>query len=425
MKDIKDRVLTREEVDKRNSPFFVLDGALFRAGFEYINAFTIVSVFIHTITGSVVLAGLSQFMQTFFMQLGRFVTAPKIHTIKNQAMYIAKINILSRIMWLVLSIMLFMNVDTNIIIVMLFVTIAISWFINGSIWPVFEDMLARTILPRRRSVVIGNRELFGGLTAFLGSFVIKQILGSTLTVNIKYGILFSLGFFFLLSAGMSFIKMKDTNYKIDKNPMSLLKVLKSIRKILHDDRNYRWYLIMRCTWLVVDSALLWTLIAVKSVGDLDDITVSYLLIAQIVGRIIGAAIWGRIAQKQGSRNAIIVAHVINIFIAISVIVAISQASIPIAIYMAVCFVVGLSTPAVMVNFVYFSQTTHTRKRPRFMTIESAVSMPLAFVSYLFGIIAKNFGFVPIYVVLIFGSLLILMIALFKLLKPSEMLSIDS
>jgi hypothetical protein len=89
-------------------------------------------------------------------------------------------------------------------------------------------------------------------------------------------------------------------------------------------------------------------------------------------------------------------------------------------YIAICFVVGLSTPAAILNFVYFAETTHMTKRPRFMTIESAVSLPLAFVSYLFGVVAEFFGFVPIYATLIAGSFCILMIALFKLLKPHEM-----
>ena len=188
------QTLTPKSVDKRNFFLLTVDGILFRAGFEYINAFTIVSVFVHTLTGSVMLAGLSQFIQTFSLQLGRFITAPKMHTIKDQPRYIRRINIAARIMWLVMSMMLFFDVNTRILVPLLFLTIAVSWSLNGSIWPVFEDILARTILPRRRSMLLGNRDLFGGIAAFLGSFVIKQVLSADMAVNVKYGILFSLGF---------------------------------------------------------------------------------------------------------------------------------------------------------------------------------------------------------------------------------------
>lgn len=371
-------LLTRSEVDKKNFSLSVINGIAFRAGFEYVNAFTIVSVFIHTLTGSVMLAGLSQFVQTFFMQLGRFVTAPKIHTIKNQPIYMAKINFYSRFLWLVLSVMLFMNVSNNILIPALFVTIAVSWFLGGKVWPVFEDHFARTILPRRRSELLGYRELLGGLAAFVGAFVVKQVLGSGLEFNNKYGILFSLGFIFLFVSGLPLYKMKDPYHKVDENPMSLLKVLRNTRKILREDSNYKWYLTMRCIWIITDSALLWTLIAVKTAGNLSDVTISYMLISQIVGRLGGGLLWGKVAKRSGSRTTIIIAHVINILIAISMIIIIGQNNVSNMIYMMINFIVGLSTPSVMAAFVYFSETTQIRKRPRFMTIESAISMPLAF-----------------------------------------------
>jgi hypothetical protein len=89
------------------------------------------------------------------------------------------------------------------------------------------------------------------------------------------------------------------------------------------------------------------------------------------------------------------------------------------IYITISFIVGIITPSVMLNFVYFSETTHMMKRPVFMTIEGIVSMPLAFVSFLFGVWAEKEGFVPIYSILIAGVFAILTIAMFKLLKKHE------
>ena len=383
MKEKDGKIYTREEVDKNNFSLSVINGTLFRAGFEYVNAFTIISVFIHTLTGSVALAGLSQFVQTFFSQLGRVVTAPRIHTIKNQPKYMGKANLGGRFMWLVLAMMLFLNLKTEIMIPCLFVIIAISWYIGGILWPVFDDHFARTILPRRRGELLGARELGGGIAAFAGSFVVKVVLGSEMAFNNKYGLLFLLGFVFLLSSGIPLFAMKDINHKVDDDPMPLSRIIKNIKSIIIEDKNYRWYLLMRCIWIVTDSALLLSLIAVKESGNLSDLTVSYLLIAQITGRIGGGVLWGQIAKRSGSRNSIIIIQICNILASAAMIAIVSQTNVPTFIYIAISFVAGIITPAVLMNFVYFSETTHMTKRPVFMTVEGLISMPLAFISYLF------------------------------------------
>ena len=416
---ISEEVLGNKEVDKRNFTLSVFNGTLFRAGFEYVNAFTIISVFIHTLTGSVALAGLSQFVQSFSSQLGRVLCAPRIHTIKNQPVFMGKMNLGARFMWFALAAMLFFDVKQSILIPCIFIIIFISWFLGGVIWPVFDDHFARTILPRRRSELLGTRELWGGIAAFAGSFVVKQVLGSGMEFHNKYALLFLLGFLFLFSSGFFLYAMKDVERKVDNNPMPLGEIVKNIRNILSEDRNYRWYIVMRSIWVITDSALLLSLIAVKSSGNLSDITVSYLIIAQIIGRICGGFMWGKVGKFSGSRNAIIMVQLCNIAAAAAMMAVVGHSSISTFIYVAVSFAVGIITPAVMLNFVYFSETTHMQKRPVFMTVEGVISMPLTFVSYIFGAVAEKFGFVPIYSALIIGSLSILAIAVFKLLKKHE------
>jgi hypothetical protein len=101
------------------------------------------------------------------------------------------------------------------------------------------------------------------------------------------------------------------------------------------------------------------------------------------------------------------------------IMIVGQSGVSTLIYIVISFVAGVMTPAVMLNFVYFAETTHITKRPVFMTVEGIISMPLAFVSFLFGAWAEKAGFVPMYSILIAGAVLILAIAVFKLLKPHE------
>ncbi len=419
MKDKITPVYTREEVDKRNFTLSTVNGTLFRAGFEYINAFTVLSVFIHTLTGSVALAGLSQFFQSFFSQLGRVINAPRIHTIKKQPIFMGNLNLIARLGWFFLALMMFLDVGKNVLIPTMFIIIAVSWFCGGMMWPVFEDHFARTILPRRRSELLGAREFWGGVAAFIGSFVVKQVLGSHMQFNNKYGLLFLLGFVFLISSGFTFYSMRDINHSVDSNPMPLSAIFKNIRSILSEDKNYRWYLLMRTIWIVTDSALLLSLIAVKEVGNLDDMVVSYLLIAQIIGRIGGGVLWGKVAKISGSRNAIITVQILNIIAAAAMIAVVGSSNVSTLVYIIVSFAVGVITPGVMLNFVYFSETTHMKKRPVFMTVEGIISMPLAFVSYLFGKLSESVGFVPIYSILIAGACMIFAIAFFKLLKRHE------
>jgi hypothetical protein len=393
-------VLSYEQVDKKNFSLSIINGIAFKAGFEYVNSFTIVSVFIHSLTGSVALAGLSQFIQTFARQFGRLIKSSKIHSIKNQPLYMGKVNIYSRALWIIISLMLLLNVPQNILIPSIFIIMSISWVLCGLTWPVFEDHLVRTILPRRRSELLGYRELLGGAAAFLGTLIIKSVLGSTLSFNEKYAILMFLGSFFLLASAIPLFIMKDPYHKVDKNPMPLFKIIKNTGNIVKKEKDYKWYLIARSIWVITDCALLYSIVATKSIGNLNDIIVSYMIIAQIVGRLVGGMFWGKVAKKQGSRISILIAQGVNVVIAIIMIVVLKMQNISNIFYIAINFIVGISIPAVLVSFIYVSEITPSPKRPKFMVIESAVLLPLSFASYLFGIIAEKFGFISIYVILI-------------------------
>ena len=134
---------------------------------------------------------------------------------------------------------------------------------------------------------------------------------------------------------------------------------------------------------------------------------------------------GKAAKKSGSRISIILVQAMNIIIAFIIIFILKLDNVSNIIYMLINFIVGLSMPAVLIAFVYFSEIASVKHRPKFMTIESIISMPLAFASYLFGMIAQRAGFIPIYIILIIGASIIGIIAIFKLLKPKEISSIGS
>ena len=257
------------------------------------------------------------------------------------------------------------------------------------------------------------------MAAFIGSFMVKQVLGSGMQANIKYGLLFLFGFIFLTGSGIPLLAMKDIDYRAEDNPVPLACIFRNIRKIIKEDRNFKWYLAMRFIWIITDSALFLSLIALKEIGNLGDLVVSCLIIAQIMGRIIGGILWGKAAKTKGSRNSVIVIQISNILTAAEMIAIVSSGCVSNIIYIIISLIVGVITPSVMLNFVYFSETTHMTKRPVFMTIEGIISMPLAFVSFLFGAWAEKSGFVPIYSILIVGAASILAIAVFKLLKKHE------
>lgn len=416
--------LSSSDVDKNNFKLLVIDGVLFKTGFQCVNAFTIISVFIHSLTGSVVLAGFAQFIQTFFMQLGRFVKSPKVHAIKNQHIYICKINTIAKCLWILLSVILFLDVPQSIILPLLFIALAVSWYMSGMTGPVFEDLLVRTILPRRRSELLGYREVFGGIAAFLTSLVAKAIIGSDIVINSKFGILFFIGGIFMASSAVPLSLLKDPYHKVDNNPASLFSVLKSTGKVLKQQINFRWYLLVKSIWVITDCALLLAIVTVKSVGNLSDVTVSYMIIAQVIGGLCGGVLWGKMAKIQGSRFAIIIVQVIKVVLALAMILILRLDNVTNFVYILIIFLIGLSLPSALVTFVYFSEITPNHLRPKFMAIQTSITMPLAFASYLFGVIADKAGFVSIYAISVIGAIIILAIAIFKLLKPKEIIAIE-
>jgi hypothetical protein len=416
--------LSRTDVDKNNFRLFVIDGILFKTGFQCVDAFTIVSVFIHSLTGSVVLAGFAQFIQTFFMQLGRFVKAPRVHAIKKQHLYICKVNTIAKSLWILLSVIIFLDVPQSIILPLLFIALAVSWYMSGMTGPVFEDLLVRTILPRRRSELLGYREVFGGIAAFLASLVAKAIIGSNIIINSKFAILFLIGGIFMASSAAPLSLLKDPYHKVDNNPASLFSVLKSTGKVLKQQINYKWYLVVKSIWVITDCALLLTIVAVKSVGNLNDVTVSYMIIAQVVGGLCGGVLWGKMAKIQGSRFAIIIVQMIKAILALIMIFILRLDNVTNFVYILIIFFIGLSLPSALVTFVYFSEITPDQLRPKFMAIQTSITMPLAFASYLFGLIADKAGFTSIYTISVVGATAILLIAITKLLKPNEISAIN-
>ncbi|HAZ63219.1 MAG TPA: hypothetical protein DCZ72_06375 [Armatimonadetes bacterium] len=284
------------------------NGVLFRLYFEVFNPKRVIAAFLTELTGQEWVVGLALAAPVLFAAVPTLYYSYRMETAPQRMPYYA---LGARIKWmsqLALLLSVFLLAGNPLLLALLFVVTYGAFGLGDAMGiPAFGDVVARTILPRRRGRLFGFRVAIGGVLALAIGVLISWALRDPppLAFPFNYLLLFGIAFVFLVAAQFMFMRVHEPALRHQlEAPPPLRRYLGNAWRMMLADRNARYYILYRNL-----SPLAWTpaafLIpyALKELG-MSGAVVGYIVTTSVIASSISNLFWGSMGDRRGNHQVI-------------------------------------------------------------------------------------------------------------------------
>ena len=417
------------QVKRRNKIILFIQGALMNLGFSFISPSGVTSVFLETFTGSVFVASLANAVRMSGLHIGQMFYGTRAHRVKNVPRWLVSRSLVIRLFFFTVVPLLILRINPVAVGYIFLVIFGLRYMVEGGIDLVYRDLFCRLIDPEDRGALIGSRTAVGSALALISSSIIAVILASKMNINDQYALIYGLGIsvFILTTFVLAFIKDKPRPQVDDKKAMGFLKLVKlsamtlRSRNLTPPQKNYVGFTIFRILQTFANAGIVLSLVLIKRAGDLTPAQVGMLIFVQTVGRFVGGFLWGRISKKLGNKRTIIIAQIVTVPIRLISILILILAHPPVVLSWALAVMAGLMGTSFVGATAYLMDTLPEKSRTYYYSMDGLVSLPLAFVNALFGLLAQSFGFLPLQIATLVLGVLSIGVAAAMLKQREELL----
>ncbi len=289
---------------KRNFFANLMDAGFWFFGDSFVAAYTILPVFVSTLTDSPVLIGLIPALEGAGWFLPQLFLARHLEGQNRRLPLVLKLGIFDRLPYLLLALATFflLKLNPKVAIVLFFIIYGIKVFSSGLVALPWQELIATVIPVSHRGRYWGFALILGKTLGMIGA-VVSGLMLSNLAYPQNYAFMFVVGF--ICVAISYFFLTRNIEPEINRpGSVSDFKVWERIRGILASDRNFRIYLLNR--GVVFLSFMGLGFVTVYGLQRFS-LPISYSAVftaVMLVSEIVGYGIWGTIGDKDGYKRVI-------------------------------------------------------------------------------------------------------------------------
>jgi MFS family permease len=291
---------------KRNYFANLMDAGFWFLGDSFAAAYTIMPVFMSTLTDSPILIGLIPALEGAGWFLPQLFLARFLEDKNRRLPIVLKLGFLDRIPFLFLAVgaLLIPKVNKGVAVALVLIIYAIKTFSSGFVALPWQELIATVIPVSHRGRYWGSSLVLGKLMGMVGAAMTGFLLIS-IAYPTNYAYMFGLGFI-CVSISFAFLTLNiepeiERSISPDNKNLSLWK---RMGKILSADKNFLKFLINR--GLVFLSFMGLGFITVYGIQQfhLPLSHSAYFTIVMLVAEVIGFGIWGYMGDKNGYKNVL-------------------------------------------------------------------------------------------------------------------------
>ena len=297
---------------KRNLFANLMDACFWFFGDSFAAAYTIMPVFISTLTDSPILIGLIPALDGAGWFLPQLFLARTLEG-KNRRMPIVRfLGLFDRIPFFFLALGAFFipQLDKNIALILIIVIYAIKTFSGGLVALPWQELIATVIPVSHRGRYWGYSLILGKLMG-LGGAAISGILLISITYPYNYATMFLIGFC-AVSISYIFLNMNIEPEIPRQNSKETIRLLSRIKDVLSKDKNFLIYLFNRGFIFLAGMALAFITVYAINTYNLPISQSATFTAVMLVSEIIGFGIWGNLGDRSGYKRVIEISNLILI-----------------------------------------------------------------------------------------------------------------
>lgn len=401
---------TQDRAVKRNLPFNfrvnLIDGAFFGFAIGFASFTTIIPLFVATLTNSAILIGLIPAIHNVGWQVPQLFVAPRI---TRQSLYkplVVLLTIHERVPFLGLAIVALAipRISTQLALVFIFLLLIWQGLGGGLSAAPWQSMIGKIIPAEMRGTFFGIQSsaanLLASISAVIAGWIIQQI-RSPYNFSLTYFLAF-------IAMGISWIFLNLTRESphTPQDELNRNNFWNETRKIMNQDRNFRWFLAVRMTsQLAVMGTAFYTVYAVQFLG-MTAFQVGILTSVLMGAQIIANPVMGWLGDRWKHRNVMIIGVFASV---ISSILAWWATSSPW--FYLVFILTGITNVAIWtIALAMIQEFGSLDQRPAYIGMSNTLIAPFTiFAPFLGGWIADSYGYQVTFITSAFFGILTLIL----------------
>ncbi len=296
---------------KRNFFANILDAGFWFFGDSFVAAYTILPVFMSTLTDSPILIGMIPALEGAGWFLPQLFLAKHLESKNRRLPLVLKLGIFDRVPYLFLALgaYLVLKLDQKVAIVLFLLFYGIKAFSSGLVALPWQELIATVIPVSHRGRYWGFSLILGKLLGMFGA-IIAGLMLAKITYPLNYAYMFLVGF---ICAAISYMFL-SLNIEPEINRQTFAKninVWGRITVILDANKNFAVFLVNR--GFVFLSFMGLGFVTVYGIEKFH-LPISYSAIftaVMLIAEVVGFGIWGIIGDKDGYKRVI---EVCNLFL---------------------------------------------------------------------------------------------------------------
>ncbi len=292
-----------ERAVRRNHVFGVWNGVLFQGGEAFIDANTVIPVFLSRLTSSNALIGLATGLPDLGWLLPQVLVAPLVARERRQ-MWLYVNAAIARVLGLALvATVAFASGwagNTGLLAAFL-VGYGVYCFGAGVAAVPFMEVVGKTVPSHRLGAFWSQRMLWGGASVFVLGFFVRQVLQWD-DDALKFGLLFGVSAVVAAVGYWMFALMREPDGATDASLRSPGRLLGEGFALWRDDATFRHLLVSRSmlnVWYAASPFVV--LFAVRDLGGGVRVAGTFLLV-RMVGFVLSNVLWQRVSATRGNRS---------------------------------------------------------------------------------------------------------------------------
>lgn len=304
---------------QRNFRLGVVNGVLFTLVEALTDATLVLALLVRDLGGSQALVGLLTSLKNGGWLLPQLLVAGRIEGMPRKLPLYRRSALFRVIAFLVLTVVVFLAnpLGPALTLLLLFVTYAIYNLTGGSSSLAFQDIVAKSIPPRRRGSFFSYRQLYGGLLAFLvGGPLVRIALqqNGVLAFPANYGLLFVVALIVLALSLLSFSLIDEPPLERPATRHSLKETLLATPHLFRADLDFRRFIAARLLGRVGAIADPFYIVYAREALGIAPRYVGVYLAVRVLTAALSNLYWGRVADLQGNRRLMVLTGALSILV---------------------------------------------------------------------------------------------------------------
>ncbi len=289
---------------KRNSFANLLDAAFWYFGSSFTAAYTILPVFLSTLTDSLILIGLIPALEAIGWFLPQLFLAKYVEGINQRLPFVRRLSIFERLPFLLLAIGAFLipGLDQKVALILILIIYTIKVLSSGLVALPWQELMATVIPVSHRGRYWGISLIVGKLMGLVGAFITSLILARIAYPN-NYAIMFLIGF---IAVSISFLFLSLNVEPVIERQSSQVDpgISSRIKKTLGKDKNFGIYLINRGFAFMSSMGMAFFTVYGIQKFNLPISQSATFTAVMFASEIVGSGIWGNLGDKAGYKRVI-------------------------------------------------------------------------------------------------------------------------